>query len=150
MNNKAFLRKTTSWCTVLVFLFLLLPATAFAQDENTGSMMGVVYKKDVKTPFKNCWVVLTTIEKDKKKEKQYKSEPTDDNGNYELNNIPTDIYKVGLITKSGKKPTKTLTVVNIVGGKVLERSFFYKPRKPLLGYLNCVFAVIFFGIFIIL
>lgn len=149
MNQKALFRKAGAWLTVLLFSILILPLNTLAQEE-TGSMMGVVYKKDVKTPFKNCQVVLTTLEKDKKKEKQYKSEPTDDNGNYEIKNVPEGVYKAGLITKSGKKPTKTLTVVKIVKGKVLERSFFYKPRKPLLGYINCVIAVIFFGILIII
>lgn len=149
MKDNAYFKKIGTWLTVLVFAILILPLNTLAQ-EGTGTMMGVVYKKDVKTPFKNCQVVLTTLEKDKKKEKHYKSEPTDDNGNYEIKDVPEGIYKAGLITKSGKKPTKTLTIVKIVNGKVLERSFFYKPRKPLLGYMNCVIAVIFVGILIII
>jgi hypothetical protein len=121
----------------------------FSQAQ-TGGMMGVVYKKDIKTPFKNCRVALTTLEKDKKKQKQYKSDPTDDDGKYEIINVPPGVYKVGIITKSGKKPSKTLTVVNIVAGQMLDRSFYYKPRKPLLGYINCFIAVVFFGIILIL
>ena len=149
MKDNAYFKKIGTWFTVLVFAILILPVNSLAQEES-GSMMGVVYKKDVKTPFKNCQVVLTTLEKDKKKEKHYKSEPADDNGNYEIKDVPAGIYKAGLITKSGKKPTKTLTIVKIVKGKVLERSFFYKPRKPLLGYINCVIAIIFVGILIII
>lgn len=149
MKKGAFFRKAGAWMTVLLFSIVILPLNTLAQEE-TGSMMGVVYKKDVKTPFKDCRVVLTTLEKDKKKEKQYQSEPTDDNGNFEIKNVPEGVYKAGLITGSGKKPTKTLTIVKIVKGKILERSFFYKPRKPLLGYINCVLAVIFFGILIII
>jgi len=146
---RPFYRKPLGWLTISAFIFLILPFQMFSQAE-TGGMMGVVYKKDVKTPFKKCRVALITIVKDKKKEKIYKSEPTDDEGKYEITNIPPGIYKVGIITKSGKKPSKTLTVVNIVGGQILDRSFYYKPRKPLLGYLNCFIAVIFFGIILII
>ena len=150
MKNNVFFKKIASVFTAGVFLFLIIPATVSGQEESTGAMRGVVYKKDVKTPLKNFRVVLTTIEKDKKKEKKYESQPTDDNGNYELNNIPADVYKVGLVKKSGSNPTKTLAVVKIQAGKILERSFFYKPRKPLLAYINCVLAVIFAGILLII
>lgn len=150
MRHNVLLNKTTAWFACMAFLLLLLPGTVFSQEDNTGTIRGVIYKKDVKTPIKNYRVVLTTIEKDKEKEKRYESEPSDDNGNYELLNVPADIYKVGLVKKSGNKPTKTLTVVNVQGGKILERDFFYKPRKPLLGYINCVFAVLFVGILVII
>jgi hypothetical protein len=149
LSHISFFKKTFGLIVVAFFVILFLPGQTIAQEQ-TGTMMGVVYKKDIKTPFKKCRVVLMTIEKDKEKEKRYQSEPTDDNGNYEIKEVPAGVYKVGLITKSGKKPTKTLTVVNIVAGQVLERSFFYKPRKPLLAYWNCFIAVIFFGIFIVL
>jgi len=142
-------KKIGTWLTVLVFAILILPLNSMAQEE-TGSIIGIVYKKDIKTPLKGCQVVLTTLEKDKNKQKQYKSEPSDDNGNYEIKNVPEGIYKAGLIIKSRNKPTKTLTIVKIIQGKTLERSFFYKPRKPLLGYINCVLAVIFFGIVLVI
>lgn len=149
MKDITIFKKIGTWLTVLVFAILILPLNSMAQEE-TGSIIGIVYKKDIKTPLKGCQVVLTTLEKDKNKQKQYKSEPSDDNGNYEIKNVPEGIYKAGLIIKSRNKPTKTLTIVKIIQGKTLERSFFYKPRKPLLGYINCVLAVIFFGIVLVI
>ena len=136
-----------------MFLIPLLSVSGFAQDTvAVGHMMGIIYKKNVESPYKGIRVVLTRIEKEKKEgeEEKYESEPSDDEGRYQINDVPVGVYKVGLITKSGKKPNKTLTVVNIVADQTLERSFFWKPRKPLLGFLNCFIAVIFFGIILIL
>lgn len=141
-------RNSIIFLTISAFLFFILPYQLFTQN-NMGQMMGIVYKKDVKTPYKDCRVVLISLEKDKNKRKEYKSNPTDKDGKYEIQNVPPGVYKVGIIRKGGNKSRKTLTVVNIIGGKTLDRSFFYKPKKPLLGYLNCFIAVIFFGIFIV-
>ena len=141
----------TIW--IVMFLIPLLDVSGFAQDAvPVGHMMGIIYKKDVKNPYKGVRVVLTRIEKEKKEgeEEKYESDPSDDEGNYQLTNIPVGVYKAGLILKSGKKPHKTLTVVSIVADQTLERSFFWKPRKPLLGLLTCFIAVIFFGIILVL
>jgi hypothetical protein len=139
---------------ICVLLIPAAAATGFAQEaEPVGHLMGIIYKKNVKNPYKGVRVVLTRIEKDKKKdeeEERYESEPSDSDGNYQLRDIPVGVYKIGLVLKSGKKPNKTLTVVNIVADQTLERSFFWKPRKPLLGILTCSIAIIFFGIILIL
>jgi len=152
------MKRLPLWATLGLFLAGLLPGTLAAQDtapqaEPVGHMMGVVYKKDVKEPYKNIRVALTRIDKKTEKgeeEEVYKSDPTDDEGRYQIKNVPAGVYKAGLITKSGKKPSKTLTVVKIVADQTLERSFFWKGRKPLLGYINCWIAIIFFGIILIL
>ena len=136
-----------------ICLIPLLSASGFAQAAvQTGHIMGVIFKKDIKSPYGGIRVVLTKIEKEKKEgeEEKYESDPSDDDGNYQLRDIPVGVYKVGLVTKSGKKPNKTLTVVNIAADQTLERSFFWKPRQSLLGILTCFIAVIFFGIILVL
>lgn len=138
----------------LIFNFVV-PFSAVA-EEMVGNMKGVVYKKDGQKPFKDCVVVLETVEKRKNSEQEqrkgeYKSEPTDEMGEYWLENIPEGVYKVKLIRPSGKKARKSLTVVKIVANQTLERSFYVRPKKFFAGYYEpCVGFFLLFGLVLLL
>jgi hypothetical protein len=137
----------------LIIIFVI-PYSA-AAEEPVGSMKGVVYKKNGQEPFKDCKVVLERVEKDKDKQEQrkreYESEPTDDMGEYVLPDIPEGVYKVRLIRPSGKKSRKSLTVVNIVAGQTIERSFYIRPKKIFAGYYEpCVGFILLFGLVLLL
>ena len=129
----------------LVAFAMILPVNALAQGENTGSVTGFVYDGDGKSPIKEA-VVILKLAKDKKDGKEYKSEPTQETGDYRIEGLPAGIYVAAVRIKSGKV-YNTLSVVRIMAGKRLIRSFYLTPERPLawLWYNPCGVAMILSG-----
>jgi len=129
---------------MLVFV-LMLPMVVPAQAQNTGSVTGFVYDGDGKSPIDEA-VVILKLAKDKKDGKEYKSEPTQETGDYRIEDLPAGIYVAAVRIKSGKV-YNTLSVLKIVAGKRLIRSFYLTPERPLawLWYNPCGLAMILSG-----
>jgi hypothetical protein len=111
-------------CAVL----LMIPAVGNAQGEEFGSVAGFIYDGDGESPIKEARVILKSVNGDQKKE--FESEPTGDTGAYQVLNLPVGNYVAAVRIKSGKVYT-TLSLVKIVAGKRLIRSFYLTPERPL-------------------
>lgn len=116
---------------LMAFCFLLLPAAVFSQ-ETAGNLMGFVYDKDGRTPLEDARVVLKKV-KAQKGDKEYKSEPTGETGDYKMENIPEGRYRALIVVRGGKV-YPTLSVVNVLGEKTVVRSFHLAPKRPFLAF----------------
>jgi hypothetical protein len=130
--------------TLMVFCFLMLPVAVFSQAA-PGNIMGFVYDKDGKTPLKDARVVLKKV-KAKKSDKEYKSDPTGETGDYKMENIPEGRYRALIVIKDGKI-YPTLSVVNVIAEKTVIRSFHLAPKRPFLAffYEPCGIAMLIAG-----
>ena len=117
---------------LLTFVCFVFPFTALGQSEN-GNLMGFVYDQDGKTPLKEARVILKKV-KAKKSDKTYKSDPTGETGDYKMENIPEGKYRAAIEVKNGKM-YHTLSVVNVIGGKTVIRSFHLAPKRPFFAFI---------------
>ena len=109
-----------------------------AQTSSIGNLVGFVYKDDGKKPCKNCVVILQPITGDQKA--RFKSEPTNEAGDFRITNIPAGNYKAAIKLRSGKT-FYPLSVVIVTAGRTSTRSF-YLMSKNILGMLfPCGLAV---------
>jgi hypothetical protein len=108
--------------------FLSSPALMAQQNVPVGNVMGFVYEEDGKTPFEDATVILKKVEAEEG-DKEYKSEPTPETGEYRIDQIPVGRYRAVIRTGNGKLYT-TLSAVNIVADKTVIRSFHLGPRRP--------------------
>lgn len=148
MRSKKFQKKSIVLTTLTAFLFLMTPFSTLAEVK-TGNIKGFLYEKDGKSPCKKCLIILEKVGKEYG-DRKYKSQPTGDNGEYQLNNIPEGVYKVSLIPKDGKKGLKTLTVVKIKADQTIDRSFLKKRKRPFFIYIPCIIALGLAGVFFII
>ncbi len=106
-------------------VLLLIPNGIFCQDQ-VGSLAGLVYDGDGKTPVKEAIIILKPV----KEGKEYRSEKTGETGDYRMENLPAGVYIAAVRVKSGKV-FATLSVVKVEAGKRLVRSFYLTPERPL-------------------
>lgn len=125
-------RKLVIQGILLLFIWAVFPFFNFAADASIGNLMGFVYDKDGKTPLEEASVLLKKVNS-KKGKNEYRSAPTGETGDYKLSDIPVGKYKVAIVVKSGKI-YRTLSVVNIIGGKTVIRSFHLAPQRPFLAF----------------
>jgi hypothetical protein len=145
MNIKNPGRRWITFALLIVCAWIFSPAYTFAENSNTGTIMGFVYDKDGKTPLDEARVLLKKV-KSKKGEKEYKSEPTPETGDYKMENIPEGKYKAAIVVKSGKI-YQTRSVIEIFAGKTVIRSFHLAPKRPFFAffYEPCGIAMIIGG-----
>jgi hypothetical protein len=84
------------------FLLFAIPVAPFAKVKAppapaNGSLVGFIYAKDMRTPVRNAIVKLRNIAKGT----DYESEPTDDNGMYEITGIEEGRYIMGVTAQNG-------------------------------------------------
>ena len=123
-------RFSPGWAGCFI-LMLLAVSMGFAQDSafNTGHVEGVIYKKDGKTPLKDARIILEQMEKNKKTGRVYRSNITDESGEYRLGNIPEGFYKGKIMT--GKKRYKIKRVdfyVHVIRDETNYLSFSLKKK----------------------
>ncbi len=82
------------------FTLLTLPLegfTATGKAERGGSLVGFIYASDMKTPVRNAVVKLRHVDSGT----EYVSQPTDENGNYKIEQLKTGSYVVGITAPDG-------------------------------------------------
>lgn len=119
---------------VLLILFLILswltPTHAAQQETQKGHLTGFIYKADGETPLEDARVVLEKIEKGKKTDKIFKSNITDDTGEYKLQNIPVGFYKGKVFLKKKRYRIKRVDFyVHVIAGETNFLSFALKKTK---------------------
>ena len=94
-------RRWITFGILLVVAWIFSPVYTYADNSNTGAIMGFVYDKDGKTPLEEARVLLKKV-KSEKGEKEYKSDPTPETGDYKMTDIPEGKYRAAIVVKSGK------------------------------------------------
>jgi len=125
-------KKWITFGLLAVVIYVFSPISSFADDSVTGTVMGFVYDRDGKTPLDEARVLLKKV-KGQKGEKEFKSDPTPETGDYKMTSIPEGKYRAAIVVKSGKI-YNTLSVVEIFGGKTVIRSFHLVPKRPFLAF----------------
>jgi hypothetical protein len=116
---------------IMIFGFSLSLA---AQELNqSGTLMGFVYKDDGKNPQKGVQIVLEPHpEKNAVQQDAYESPLTEDDGAYRIENLPAGVYKVLIRYKDKEYKVKKLDViVTIMPQKENIVSFSLKKTKTL-------------------
>lgn len=133
---------------LIVLVFLIFSFTTASANEpyqpNSGHLKGFIYKKDGKTPRWGAQVVLQDVGN----KLVYRSNVTDDTGDYELLNVPVGDYKVMIV--AAEKPYKVKNVdflINIMNQKTSFISFSLKKSIKGLFFLlePCCIATIVAG-----
>lgn len=102
---------------------------AAQEQEETGHLVGFVYKKDGKTPIKDAQLILEEIEKGKKTGNKFESNVTDETGEYKMMNLPAGFYKGKiLINKKHYKIKRLDFFVHIIAGETNFVSFSLKKK----------------------
>ena len=120
-------RKNIVICIISLFMLFTFQTSILAQ-ENTGNLMGFIYKEDGKKPLKNAQVIIIAVKDDTK---IFKSNVTDKNGDYKIENVPAGEYKIQIRYKD--KPYKIKRIdfyVKIFPGKTTFLSFSLKKKFP--------------------
>ncbi len=109
-------------CSLLAFII-----SAEEPAGDTGSLEGIVFHSDGKTPLKDARIILEQFEKDKKTGKEYESNITDSTGEYRLENIPVGKYR-GKIMLNGKhyRIKRVDFFVHVIKGEINHVSFALK------------------------
>lgn len=110
----------------LLCMLILMPGGLFSQ-ETVGSLAGFIYDGDGETPVKEAVIILKAV---KEEDKEYRSAPTGETGDYRMESLPVGVYIAAVRVKSGKI-FATLSVVKVEAGKRLIRSFYLTPERPL-------------------
>ena len=98
LRRKIFKSKFLSLALIWAFFILLNPAGVWTQSTTqVGSLKGAIYEDDFESRVEDAVVKLRNILTGK----EYKSEPTDNNGAYEIKNIEQGRYVIGIITQEG-------------------------------------------------
>lgn len=82
---------------IAAFLLLIMPVVDFAAPASTGSLVGFIYDKDMKTPVANAVVKI----RDVSNLKELSSLPSDANGMYKITGFPEGRYILGVTTPTG-------------------------------------------------
>ncbi len=128
---------------VVVSILVCFLVSAFqiplaAQAQSIGNLVGFVYKADGKKPCKDCVVILQPITGNQND--RYQADPTNEAGDYRINNIPAGNYKAAIKLRSGKI-YYPLSVVTVIAGKTSTRSFYLMSRNLLGMLFPCGLAV---------
>lgn len=118
-------------CLVLCLTF---PPAGFAGAEeaaaNTGDIEGVIYKANGKTPLKDGQLILEEFERGEKTGKEFKSNITDETGEYKLENIPEGFYRGKIMRNNKRYKTKKVDFFfHVVAGETNFVSFSLKKDK---------------------
>jgi hypothetical protein len=98
--HKLFRSRLLASGVLAAFALLVTPVAPFAQGKApaaSGSLVGFIYAKDMKTPVPNAVVKLRNLAK----AKEYESQPTDANGMYKISGIEEGRYIVGVTAGKG-------------------------------------------------
>jgi len=125
----------------LIFAGLVLTAAFLVAQLAGGTVKGQVFHKDGMTPYGGCVILLENVDS-RTSDIIYRSDPTDDSGNYTLGNVPPGIYKVKLLRPQTRKARKTLTIVHVVSGQIVEHSIFDRARTGSMGFLKSPFTYV--------
>ncbi len=132
-----------------IFSGILLVAALIGAQAPSGSVKGQVFHDDGFTPYSGCVILLENVNENLS-DIEYRSEPADDSGYYSIVSVPPGIYKVKLVRPNKKKARKTLTIVHVVSGEIVDHSIFDRSKKASLGFLKspCTFlTVLLTGVF---
>jgi len=142
MKNRPLCGKNWGLFTVVIFLFLVMPFAVLSGAEEptgeTGTIKGVMYKKDGKTPLKDAQLILEEFEDGKATGREFKSknpkddtEYTDETGEYILENIDKGFYRGKITINRGKhyKIKKVDFFFHVIPGEPNIVSFSLKKNK---------------------
>jgi hypothetical protein len=93
------MRRVLSVFLVGAFLLLMfpMPRPAAAAPKGNGGLVGHIYNEDMKTPVTNAVVKLRNLAN----QKEYSSEPTDQDGMYKIPAVEEGRYVMGVLGPSG-------------------------------------------------
>ena len=117
---------------LLFFLMLvwLIPVHAAQPETPKGNLTGFIYKEDGETPLKDAQVVLEEFEKGKKTGKTFKSNITDETGEYKLQDIPVGFYRGKVFLKKKHYKIKRVDFyVHVIDGETNFLSLALKKIK---------------------
>lgn len=120
--------KTVAWGLTITFLLSITPVVLIAEEVSTGNMIGYVYKKDGKTPIKGAVVKIRNIATGE----EFSSEPTDDSGTYEINNVPEGVYHVKIYLDN-KHQYNQRGMPEIIKDQTMIASFIIKGKTSFIG-----------------
>jgi len=136
-----YIKKGIVAAAVVSLLLTLMPASpAFAgsgdiyeSNSNLGHIRGFIYKADDKTPLWGAQVVLQDV----KSRQVFRSNVTDERGNYEVLEVPAGDYMILILSQNKAYKVKRIDfLIKIVEEKTTFISFsLKKSHKGLLFFL---------------
>src|SRR2546427_10667104 len=103
-----------------------LTAARAAQDEEVGhgSIHGTIYQSDEREPLAGAKVTAINV----RTGKQYSSEVTRDNGNYDINRLPEGTYDV--VIEVAGNVFVTDHIIDVGPGEGVSKSYAVQPQRP--------------------
>lgn len=108
LREKIFRSKVLSLIVIGAFIILLSPVEGLSQEtKRPGTISGTILKEDTKTPIEGAIVKIRNVET----EKEYQSAPTNNKGEYKIENVEEGRYTLGITTKEGDFNFQTTILV---------------------------------------
>ena len=108
--------KPVALLVVFAFLVFLSPNLLNSQTRDTGSITGVIFAKDGTTPYPNAVITVKNVGTGR----EYKSQPTDNRGQFRVDGMPKGVYVFGVSTPQGDFNSEDL--IGIEPGKTAKIS----------------------------
>ena len=117
--------RVLTWGALVAFALFVVPLSemAWAQAQS-GSLVGFVYAKDMKTPVAGAVVKVRNIAN----QKEYASEPTDANGMYKIAAVDEGRYILGISAATGDFNFEY--GVQLKSGEIAKLSVGLAPGMP--------------------
>lgn len=140
-------RHNQTFLTAGIILLGFLGMQAQQEPVKTGHLMGFVYASDAKTPIEDAQVILRLVDDEKI---EFKSNITEEKGDYKLVNVPVGTYKVFIKLKNRPYKIRRIDFLIIIPEDQSSFvSFVLKKEKvPLAIILPGTAAVIGSGILV--
>jgi len=98
LKKEIFKSKVLALGVISAFLLLVSPVESFTQaPAESGLLTGFIYNEDLETPLKNAVVKIRNVENGR----EFQSDPTNEDGMYEIKNIEEGRYVIGVATDQG-------------------------------------------------
>ena len=94
------------------------------EDVGRGSIHGTLYEPDEKAPLADAKVTAINV----KTGKQYTSNVTTQNGNYDINGLPAGTYDVVIEVAGGVFVTDH--IIDVGAGEGVSKSYSVQPQRP--------------------
>ena len=113
--------------TVLIGILVAgsgFPAPAWPQEKGHGVIRGVLYAADENTPLADARVIAVNV----RTGAQYPSNPTTQNGTYEVTDLPGGTYDLVVEVAGGIFIADNL--VDLASNEALSLSYTVQPQRP--------------------
>jgi hypothetical protein len=122
LAKKIFGSRLLIYAIIGSFSLLFFPHEALSRAQ-TGTLLGIIFAEDMKTPIENAIVIIRNV----KTKVEFRSNPTDKSGSYVIKNVEEALYILGV--SSPKGDFNFGYQIQIKANEIAKLSLALKPGK---------------------